>query len=108
MPIGAVPCLLALQVAAQTPLTFQDILAKARPAPVQWRTDALLAERSLQLQESRGFLREGPTFALSAGPRRATGLPTTTDRTIEVDIPLFLSPRQRAELESALGEPIPG
>ncbi len=107
MPFGAVPCLLALQAGAQTPLTYQDILAKAGPAPAQWRTEALLAERSLQLQESRGFLREGPTLALSAGPRRTPGLPQRTDRAFEVDVPLFLSPRLRAALASALGEAHP-
>lgn len=104
---GALPCMLALHAAAQTPLTYPDIQAKARPAPEQWRTDALLAERNLQLQESRGFLREGPTLALAAGPRRATGLSSTTDRAFEVDVPLFLSPRLRAGLESALGEAHP-
>jgi outer membrane protein TolC len=102
-PFGAVPCLLMVQAAAQTPLTFQDIQAKAWPAPEQWRAEALLAERSLQLQESRGFLREGPTVALSAGPRRTVGLPTATDRAFEVDVPLFLSPRLRTGLEAALG-----
>lgn len=101
--LGALPFLLALQAAAQAPLTYQDIQAKARPAPEQWRTDALLAERNLQLQESRGFLREGPTLSLGTGPRRKVGLPATTDRAFEVDIPLFLSPRLRAGLESALG-----
>ena len=105
--LGALPFLLALQAAAQTPLTYQDIQAKARPAPEQWRTNALLAERNLQLQESRGFLREGPTLALAAGPRRTTGRPSTTDRAFEVDVPLFLSPRLRAGLESALGEAHP-
>jgi len=108
LPIfGAWPCLLALQAVAQTPLTYQDIQAKARPAPEQWRLDALLAERGLQLQESRGFLREGPTLALATGPRRTTGLPSTTDRAFEVDMPLFLSPRLRAGLESSLGEAHP-
>lgn len=103
----ALPCVLAVHVFAQPPLTYQDIQAKARPAPEQWRTDSLLAERNHQLQESRGFLREGPTLALSAGPRRSTGIPTTTDRAFEVDVPLFLSPRLRSGLESALGEAHP-
>ena len=106
-PLGAVLCLLTFQAVAQTPLTYQDIQTKARPAPEQWRTNTLLAERHTQLQESRGFLREGPTLAFSAGPRRATGVPQTTDRTFEVDVPLFLSPRLRASLESALGEAHP-
>ena len=105
--LGALPFLLALQAVAQTPLTYQDIQAKARPAPEQWRTDAWLSERNLQLQESRGFLREGPTLSLGTGPRRKAGLPTTADRAFEVDVPLFLSPRLRAGLESALGDAHP-
>ena len=106
-PFGALPCLLVMQVGAQAPITYQDIQAKARPAPGQWRLDALLAERHLQLQESRGFLREGPTLALSAGPRRAPGLSTRTDSAFEVEVPLFLSPGLRAGMEAALGEAHP-
>ncbi len=107
MICGAMPCLLAIQVAAQTPLTYPDIQSKARSTPEQWRTDALLAERHLQFQESRGFLREGPTVSLSAGPRRIPGAPGTTDKGFDVDLPLFLSPRVRAELESSLGRAHP-
>jgi outer membrane protein TolC len=92
-----------VQAVAQTPLTFEQIQAKARPAPEQWRTEALVAERQLQLQESRGFLREGPTLSLTAGPRRSPGAPGTTDRGLDVDLPLFLSPRLRAGLSESLG-----
>lgn len=104
---GVVPCLLIVQAAAQTPLTFEQIQAKARPAPEQWRAEALVAERQRQLQESRGFLRDGPTLALSAGPRRIPGAPGTTDRGIEVDLPLFLSPKVRAGLSEKLGQTHP-
>lgn len=104
---GALPCLLLAQAAAQTPLTFHDIQSKARPAPEWSRAEALLAERGLQLQESRGFLREGPTVALMAGPRRAPGAATSTDRGFEVDLPLFLSPGRRAALEASLGKAHP-
>lgn len=105
--LGALPCMLTLHAVAQAPLTYQEIKAKARPAPEQWRAEALLAERGNQLQETRGFLREGPTLTLATGPRRTAGLPGTTDRAFEVDAPLFLSPRLRAGLESALGEAHP-
>jgi len=104
---GALPCLLVVQAGAQAPLSFQDIQLKAQPAPEQWRADSLLAERELQLQESRGFLREGPTVALLVGPRRTPGRGTSTDRGFEVDLPLFLSPRIRADLESSLGKAHP-
>jgi outer membrane protein TolC len=104
---GALPCLLMVQAAAQTPLTFAHLQAKARPAPGQWRAEALITEHQLQLQESRGFLREGPTLALSAGPRRSPGAPGTTDRGFEVDLPLFLAPSIRAGLSASLGQAHP-
>ncbi len=107
IPIGALPCLLAVQAVAQAPLTFEHIQAKARPTPETWRTDALLAERQRQSQESRGFLREGPTLSISAGPRRIPGAPGGTDRGFEVDLPLFLSPKVRAELDRSLGQAHP-
>jgi len=104
---GALPCLLALQAVAQTPLSYQDIQAKARSTPEQWRAEAQLAERQSQLQESRAFMREGPTVSFSAGPRRSPGSPGSTDRGLEVDLPLFLSSRIRKELESSLGNAHP-
>lgn len=105
--LGALPCLLVVQAGAQSPLSFQDLQSKARPAPEQWRADALLAERGLQVQESRGFLREGPTVALLMGPRRSPGRGTSTDRGFDVDLPLFLSPGVRADLEASLGKAHP-
>ncbi len=107
IPFGALPCLLAVQAVAQAPLTLGNLQAKARPAPETWRAEALLAERQRQSQESRGFLREGPTLSVSAGPRRSPGAPGTTDRGFEVDLPLFLSPRVRAELDRSLGQAHP-
>lgn len=104
---GALPCLLVMQAVAQTPLTYQDIQSKARSAPEQWRAEALLAERQSQFQESRGFLREGPTVSFLAGPRRSPGTPGTTDKGFEVDLPLFLSSKVRADLESSLGKAHP-
>ncbi len=101
--LGAMPCLLVLQAMAQSPLTYQDIQAKARSTPEQWRTEALLAERQSQIQETRGFLRDGPSVAFLAGPRRTPGVPGTTDKAIDLDLPLFLSSKARADLEGALG-----
>ncbi len=105
--LGALPCLLLVQAEAQTPLTYQDILTKARSAPEQLRADVLLAERRLQLQESRGFLRESPTVSVTAGPRRTPGVPGTTDKGFDVDLPLFLSSKVRAGLEGSLGKAHP-
>lgn len=104
---GTLSCLLFVQVAAQSPLNFQDIQARARSAPEQWRTDALLAERQLQIQETHGFLREGPTVSFLAGPRRIPGAPGTTDKGVDLDLPLFLSDTARADLESSLGHAHP-
>jgi len=107
IPFGVMACLLALQATAQTPLTFRDIQSKARPAPEQWRAEAILAERRLQFQESKGFLREGPTVAMAAGPRRTPGASSTTDKGFEVDLPLFLAPKLRSAMESSLGKAHP-
>ena len=107
IPYGALPCLLVVQAASQTPLTFQDIQSRARSAPEQWRAEALLAERQSQLHESRGFLREGPTVSFLAGPRRIPGSQGTTDKGCEVELPLFLSARVRADLEGSLGKADP-
>lgn len=104
---GALPCLLAMQAVAQTPLTFEHIQARARVAPEGWRAEALLADHEIQSRAARGFLREGPTLSLSAGPRRVPGAQDTTDRGFEVDLPLFLSPGLRADLESSLGKASP-
>lgn len=107
LSLGALPCLLVVQAAAQAPLTYQDIQAKARSAPEQWRTEALLAERQRQVQETRGFLREDPTVSFLAGPRRTPGTSGTTDKALDLDLPLFLSSKTRADLEAALGKAHP-
>lgn len=104
---GTLSCLLFVQVAAQSPLNFQDIQARARSTPEQWRTDALLAERQRQIQETQGFLREGPSVSFLAGPRRILGAPGTTDKAVDLDLPLFLSNTARADLESSLGQAHP-
>ena len=105
--LGALPCLLVVHAVAQTPLTYQDIQARARAAPEQWRTDAVLAERQRQVQETQGFLREGPTVSFLAGPRRIPGAPGTTDKALDLDLPLFLSSKARADLETTLGQAHP-
>lgn len=102
--LGALPCVLAAQA---PPLTFDDILQRARTSPEQLRTEALLAGRERQLRESGGFLREGPTVGISAGPRTSPFADRSTDRSVDVDLPLFLAPGVRRGLEAALGKADP-
>ena len=102
--LGALPCLL---VAQAPPLSYDDILQRARTSPEQLRAEALLAERHRALGGTRGLLREGPALGLSAGPRTQPGAPATTDRSVELDLPLFLSPAVRRDLASALGQADP-
>lgn len=102
--LGALPCVLMAQA---PPLSYDDILLRARTSPDQLRTEALLAGRERQLRASSGFLREGPSFGVSAGPRTSPLSPSSTDRTVEVDLPLFLSSRIQRSLESALGKADP-
>ncbi len=102
--LGALPCLLMAQAPT---LTFDDIHQRARTSPEQYRTEALLAERHRVLSGTRGFLRDGPSVGLAAGPRTHPQAPTTTDQTVEVDLPLFLAPGAQRRLESALGQADP-
>ncbi len=103
--LGALPCVLVAQVPA--PLSYDDILKHARTSPEQLRTEALLAGRERQLRGTSGLLREGPTVGFSAGPRSSSLAPTTTDRSVQVDLPLFLSPSTQRRLEEALGKADP-
>jgi len=101
---GVMPCLLLAQA---PPLSYPDILPRARTSPGQLRTEALLAERGRALAGTRGFLREGPALGLSAGPRTGPGVPSTTDRSVDLDLPLFLAPGLRSRLEASLGQADP-
>ncbi|HEY3401308.1 MAG TPA: TolC family protein [Geothrix sp.] len=102
--LGAMPCLLLAQ---SPPLSYTDILPRARTSPEQYRTEALLAERHRALGGTRGFLREGPSLGISAGPRTSPIAPRTTDQSVDLDLPLFLSPGVRRRLEEALGQADP-
>ncbi len=93
--LGALPCLLMAQA---PPLSYDDILLRARTSPEQFRTEALLAERHRVLNGTRGFLREGPSLSITAGPRTSPVASTTTDQSVDLDLPLFLSPGTRRRL----------
>jgi len=99
----ALSCLLGMQVSAQTPLSYPDILARVRPTTQQWRMESQLAEWEVQIQESWGLLRERPILSFQAGPRWTPGSPTAIDKGIDVELPLFLSPSVRSEMVSSLG-----
>jgi len=105
--LWALVSLITTQGMAQAPLSYADILARVRPTTEQWRMDSRFAELRAQLQETRGALREGPTFSLEAGPRRSPGLPDYTDMSSEVEFPLFLAPRLRSEMAQSLGQAHP-
>jgi hypothetical protein len=96
-----------VQAMAETPLTYYDILARARPTTEQWRMDSRVAEWRSQLQETRGFLREGPTLSLDAGARRSPGFVRSTDKGVELEWPLFRSPTVRSDMERSLGQADP-
>ena len=102
--LGALPWALMAQA---PPLTFDDIQQRARTSPEQYRNEALLAERQRDLAGSQGFLREGPSLGLSAGPRTSPLGPTTTDQNLDLDLPLFLAGGTRQKLKEALGKADP-
>lgn len=102
--LGALPWALMAQA---PPLTYADLQRRARTSPDQYRTEALLAERQRALAGSAGFLRDGPTLGLSAGPRTNPGEASTTDQSVDLDLPLFLGVGTRRRLEEALGKAHP-
>ncbi len=103
----ALAWVLALPALAQAPLSYADILARVRPTTEQVRLDVRLAEYGMQLQDTRGFLREGPTVSVEGAARRPSGLPAYTDKAAEIEFPLFLAPRIRGGLEASLGQAHP-
>lgn len=109
--IGALPCLVLAQVPtsqpASPPLPFGAILSHAKPGLEQLRLESWLAERNRELAGSADFMREGPSFGVAAGPRRSTGLSSTTDQSADVDLPLFLSSGARNSLIRALNQADP-
>ncbi|NTW84922.1 MAG: TolC family protein [Holophagaceae bacterium] len=109
--LGALPCLLLAQAPASPPssppLTFERILSQAKPGLEQLRLASWLAERNREVAGSAGFLREGPTLGLTAGPRRSAGLPGTSDQSADIDLPLFLSAGTRKSLTRSLDQADP-
>lgn len=111
--MGALPCALLAQAPPPATLTatpllaFDEIQRRARTSPEQYRTEALLAERRRALAATGGFLREGASLGVSAGPRTNPLAPATTDQTVDLDLPLFLAGGTRRRLEQAFGKADP-
>lgn len=99
--------LLAVPAGAQASIGYTDILARVRPTMEQFRLDARLADYRLQLQDTRGLLREGPSASVEGAARRPPGMPAYTDKMVELEFPLFLAPRVRKDLEGRLGQTHP-
>ncbi len=91
----------ALGLVAQDPvLTFETCLARLRAPAEVLAAETFLGARQRELMETAHLLREGPTLTLSGGPRRGEG--RSQDRSLEVELPLFLRPGVRKMLEGAL------
>ena len=102
--IWGLPGVLFAQAPTAPPLSYDAVLARARTSPEQYRTEALLAANRRALSATSGFLRDAPTLGFTAGPRTNPIAPTTTtDRTVDLDLPLFLSSGTRQRLKAALG-----
>lgn len=86
-------------LAAQEPLSYDDLLARLRPGAEVLQAEALIAGQARDLAASRGLLREGPTLSAAAGPR--TGERRSTDRSLELELPLFLRPGLRRDASRA-------
>lgn len=107
LPALTLPCLLGVQAMVQASMSYDDILARVRPTTEQYRLDSRLADLQMQLQDTRGVLREGPTLSVEGAARRPSGLPTYTDKAAEIEFPLFLAPRVRGAMETSLGRAHP-
>lgn len=97
---GALACALSAQAPAP-PLTYDSLLAKARPDPWLLRLEADLAARQRHLAATGGVLKEGPTL-MAEGGRRVGPSATTTDKVAQVDAPLLLAPATRGKARRTL------
>lgn len=85
----------------ETVWTLDEVRARARANPVEARLDTELAALERDLEARGRRFSEGPTVALSLGPRRAEG-DVEPDAELEVDWPLAARPAARRALASAL------
>jgi hypothetical protein len=82
----ALPCFLW----ADSPLTLDEVLARSKVPIAKLNVDTTLAEGRLHVKEASGFMRESPSVAVSTGPRTGPGGSSSTDQTIEIEVPLML------------------
>lgn len=95
-------------LAQQAPLTYEQLAARARPAPEFLAVEADLARRQQSIAQTGGFFRQAPTIGLEAGPRRPDGGTPTTDRSLSLEVPLLLRPglRNQAQRELEVESPL--
>lgn len=99
---------LALAAAGAAPasptLTLEQALAHPRPGLAAARLEADFAELEVSLGQTRGLLREGPSFGAEAGWRRSPPDGDGADFGLEIELPLASRASQagRAELADHL------
>ncbi|HEX6203957.1 MAG TPA: TolC family protein [Thermoanaerobaculia bacterium] len=98
----------ALLLALPTPcraeegLTFDEALSRRRPTALEAGAAALLAEARRQAAGGGGLAAEGPSLALTGGPRRGEDGGTAGDFAVEVELPLAGGRGARGELAEAV------
>ena len=92
---------------AVRPLTFDDVLARARPSVVELQAESTLAETSRVAVTSGGLLRDGPTLTTGAGSRRDAEGATRGDVAIGAELPLVFSRSTSDALFAALERAAP-
>lgn len=96
-----VSVLIAGPLMAQSDLTFDALLARAKPDSTQLRAEADLATLRRELAFTGGIFSEGPTISVEAG-RRVAPTGNSTDKAAQVDAPLLLAPSARRAASRAL------
>ncbi len=87
---------------AAPPLSLAEVERLASPPPESLRAMAELAARERELRATGGFAREGPSFAVEAGPRRTAESTTAGDLAVQLDLPVTIAPGPRREVVQRL------
>jgi hypothetical protein len=110
--IPALALSLAGPTSAQEGLAFGEVLAQRRPTAAEAAVAALVAEARRAAAGGGRFASEGPTVAVTAGPRRTDEEESAGDFAVGVELPLLAARGARAELarevESAAGDALAG
>jgi Outer membrane efflux protein len=94
--------LTAAPIRAGQALTFEQIAALRRPHPQEVEAEVLLAEAAGAAVGGGSFVRDAPTGALKAGPRRPEQGGTESDLALELDLPLLTDRTLRSDLAGGL------